>query len=112
MEAENREIMDQRFIAEVTDKIVERFAPRRVILFGSHARGCAGPDSDLDLFIEMETDQRSPERAIAVSALFGLRSWPLDVVIYTPQEVGRLRNVTGSLLTRIEAEGKILYERP
>jgi hypothetical protein len=59
----------------------------------------------------METPRRPPDRSIEVSAIFGLRSWPLDVVVYTPEEVGRLRHVTGSLMARIEAEGRVLYER-
>ena len=95
-----------------TRTIVERFHPKRIVLFGSHARGDAGSDSDLDVFIEMQTSQRPPERAIEVSAAFGLRPWPLDVVVYTPEEVQRLRGVSGTLLSVIEKEGKVLYEQP
>ena len=97
---------------QVTRTIVERFHPKRILLFGSHARGDAGSDSDLDVFIEMQTSRRPPERAIEVSAAFGLRPWPLDVVVYTPEEVQRLRGVSGTLLSVIEKEGKVLYEQP
>lgn len=96
----------------VTKTIVDRFHPNRILVFGSHARGEAGPDSDLDLFIEMETARRPPERAIEVSEVFGLRPWPMDIVVYTPEEVRRLRAVKGSFLSMIEKEGKVLYERP
>ncbi|MEY4704847.1 MAG: hypothetical protein RL042_1049 [Nitrospirota bacterium] len=95
----------------VTKTIVERFHPKRIMVFGSHARGDAGPDSDLDLFVEMETPRRPPDRAIEVSEIFGLRSWPMDIVVYTPEEVRRLRHVNGTLLSVIEKEGKVLYER-
>lgn len=95
----------------VTKTIVERFHPKRIMVFGSHARGDARPDSDLDLFIEMETSLRPPERAIEVSEVFGLRSWPMDIVVYTPEEVRRLRHVKGTLLSMIEKEGKVLYEQ-
>jgi predicted nucleotidyltransferase len=81
------------------------------MVFGSHARGEAGPDSDLDLFIEMDTPRRPPERAIEVSEVFGLRPWPMDIVVYTPEEVRRLRSVNGTLLSIIEKEGKMLYEQ-
>jgi len=101
----------ESLLDHVTKTIVERFHPRRIVLFGSHARGEAGPDSDLDLFIEMETSRRPPERAIEVSSVFGLRPWPMDVVVYTPQEVERLKKVKGTLLSVIEKEGKVLYER-
>ena len=99
-------------LEQVTRTIVERFHPKRIVLFGSHARGDAGSDSDLDVFIEMQTPRRPPERAIEVSAAFGLRPWPLDVVVYTPEEVQRLRGVSGTLLSVIEKEGKVLYEQP
>lgn len=99
------------FLEHVTKTIVERFQPKRIMVFGSHARGEAGPDSDLDLFIEMDTSRRPPERAIEVSEVFGLRPWPMDIVVYTPEEVRRLRNVNGTLLSVIEKEGKVLYEQ-
>jgi predicted nucleotidyltransferase len=99
-------------LEQVPRTIVERFHPKRIVLFGSHARGDAGSDSDLDVFIEMQTSRRPPERAIEVSAAFGLRPWPLDVVVYTPEEVQRLRGVSGTLLSVIEKEGKVLYEQP
>jgi len=99
-------------LEQVTRTIIERFHPKRIVLFGSHARGDADSDSDLDLFIEMQTSRRPPERAIEVSAAFGLRSWPLDVVVYTPEEVQRLQGVNGTLLSTIEKEGKVLYEQP
>ena len=99
-------------LEQVTRTIIERFHPKRIVLFGSHARGDAGSDSDLDLFIEMQTSRRPPERAIEVSAALGLRPWPLDVVVYTPEEVQRLKGVNGTLLSAIEKEGKVLYEQP
>jgi predicted nucleotidyltransferase len=103
---------DVALLEHITRTIVERFHPRRVILFGSHAPGEAQPDSDLDLFVEMETQARPPERSVEISSVFGLRPWSMDVVVYTPEEVHRLRRVHGTVLSVIEAEGKVLYERP
>ena len=36
----------QEQIQEMVDRIVKQFDPEKIILFGSHARGDAGPDSD------------------------------------------------------------------
>jgi hypothetical protein len=104
-------MIDTPQLDQIVQTIATTFQPKRIVLFGSHARGAAGPDSDLDLFIEMETDQRPPERAIAISSVFGLHPWPMDIVVYTPQEVERLRGLRGTLMSAIEAEGKVLYER-
>jgi uncharacterized protein len=101
--------VDDKLLKHITDRIVERFHPRRIILFGSHARGDARPDSDVDLFIEMETDKSRYERARYVYELFGLRPWSMDVVIYTPDEFQRYKD--WSFLKTIMREGKLLYER-
>jgi predicted nucleotidyltransferase len=104
--------IDTDLIEHVTRTIVERFQPRRIVLFGSYARGEAGPDSDLDLLVEMETTARPPERATAIRAAFGLHPWPMDLLVYTPEEVQRLRQQSGTLVAIIEREGRVLYERP
>jgi uncharacterized protein len=104
--------MDRQQVEEIASRIVEKFNPVRIVLFGSHARGEASDDSDVDLFVEMESDRRPPERAIEVNAVFGLRPWSLDVVVYTPDEVQRIKKVRGTLLSVIETEGVVLYERP
>lgn len=97
-------------LEQVTSTIVARFHPKRIVVFGSYTRGDAHPDSDLDIFIEMDTLRRLPERAIEVSEVFGLRPWPLNIVVYTPEEVRRLSHVKGTLLSGIEREGRVLYE--
>ncbi len=104
-------MIDSALIERITRTIVERFNPKRIVLFGSHARGDADPDSDLDLFIEMESDKRPPERIMEVSKVFGLRDWPMDLFVYTPEEVERFSGVIGTLVSIVEAEGKVLYER-
>ena len=104
--------IDAALIEQITRTIVERFQPERIVLFGSRARGDYRPDSDLDLFVELETPLSPPERAIAISRAFGLHPWAMDVLVYTPEEVERLRDVVGTLLYTIEREGEVLYERP
>ena len=76
-------MIDSALIDRVTRTIIERFRPKRIVLFGSHARGDADPESDLDLFIEMESDKRPPERDMKVDEVFGLRDWPMDLFVYT-----------------------------
>ena len=106
------QVVDQELIDDVVHRIVERFHPKRIVLFGSRARGDAGPESDIDLFIEMESALRPLDRAVEVLKLFGLRRWGLDVFVYTPREVVAYRGRIGNLLSYVDAEGKVLYERP
>ena len=44
-----RKTITQRRIDRMVERIVQKFNPEQVILFGSQARGDAGPDSDVDL---------------------------------------------------------------
>ncbi|MEE9293716.1 MAG: nucleotidyltransferase domain-containing protein [Phycisphaerae bacterium] len=99
-------------IEEIVQKIAEAFRPRRIVMFGSRARGDTRPDSDLDLMVEMESDDPPVQRARAISALFGLHRWAMDLIVYTPQEVGEQRQYRNSLIRVIESEGKVLYEQP
>lgn len=101
---------DEEILSYLTRLLVERFGARRVVLFGSRARGDARPDSDFDIFVEMESTDRPPERNARVLAEIGLRPWSLDLVVYTPDEVARIRPIRGTLLSMIESEGRVLQE--
>ena len=104
--------MSEPPIQEIVRRIAEAFQPRRIVMFGSRARGDASPDSDLDLMVEMETQDPPPQRVRAIDALFGLRRWAMDLIVYTPQEVEEQRRYRNSLVREIESEGKVLYEQP
>lgn len=106
---DHRQNVDQELIREVVDRIAAEFKPQRIILFGSHARGDAKPESDLDLLVEMETNLEFYDRIRAVSSIFGLRRWPLDVLVYTPAEVARMRGVNGTMVDLVEREGRVMY---
>ncbi|HEY2381813.1 MAG TPA: nucleotidyltransferase domain-containing protein [Terriglobia bacterium] len=53
-------------IQGVVDRVVEGYAPERIILFGSHASGTSREDSDLDLLIDLLRMFRCATTAIAV----------------------------------------------
>ena len=103
---QHRHILDH-----ITTTIVARFDPRRVVLFGSRVRGEADDDSDYDIFVEMDSDKGRAQRSADVDLSLYPRSFSLDVVVYTPDEVQAFRGRAGSLVSLVEAEGEVLYER-
>ena len=74
-------------IQEMVDRIVRDFDPVKVILFGSQARGDAGPDSDVDLLVVMEgvTDLR--DASVRVGASVADMPVSKDVIVTTPDEI-------------------------
>ncbi len=101
---------DEKILGELTRLLVDRFGARRVVLFGSRARGDARSESDFDIFVEMESTDRPPERNARILAEIGLRPWSLDLLVYTPEEVARVRPIPGTLLSMIESEGRVLHD--
>ena len=70
------ESMVQKKIEEMVRRIVERFHPEKIILFGSHARGTAGPDSDVDLLVVMPVQGSRRRKATEIDlSLIGRSPW-------------------------------------
>jgi len=104
-------VISNQTIQDVVKVIATHLSPRRVILFGSHARGEAGPDSDLDLFVELDPPLPARGRSRRVKRLFDPYPCPMDVVVYTPEEVAYWKQAPASLVASVLREGRVLYER-
>ncbi|HWF44085.1 MAG TPA: nucleotidyltransferase domain-containing protein [Candidatus Kapabacteria bacterium] len=109
-ESNNARTIDDALIEEITRKIVDAFHPQRVILFGSRARGDYRADSDIDLFVEMESNEKPWKRRTKVRSLFDHQWWPMDILVYTPQEVAERQHSLISIVPVIEKEGRVLFE--
>jgi len=99
-------------IREMVRRIVERFHPQRVVLFGSHARGGAGPNSDVDLLVVMDVAGSKREARVAIRVALNGMGLPKDVVVATPEEVEKYRDLVGTIIRPALLEGVALYERP
>lgn len=98
-------------IAEMVRRIVERFHPERVILFGSHARGTAGPQSDVDLLVVMQAQGSKRRCAVEIHGLLAGMGIPKDVIVVTPEEFEAYRDAPGTVIRTAWQEGKILHDR-
>ena len=96
-------------IAEIAAKIVENLRPEKVVLFGSYAEGCATEDSDLDLLVIMKGDGPRYRRSAAIRHLFWPPIAPMDILVYTPEEVERWNGTPNHILTDAHRHGKVLY---
>jgi uncharacterized protein len=102
--------VDDPILEEMVRRLVGAYHPERVYLFGSAARGDAGPDSDYDIAIVVSDSSPAALRdeRVAYEALVGTRT-SVDVVIYRASDFyGRLP-LKSSLPSTVVREGKLLY---
>lgn len=90
--------------------IVERFRPSKIILFGSHARGTGDPDSDVDLLVVMDVNGSKRRQAVEIDLALAERTFPMDLIVVTPEEFAKYRDFVGHVLYPAVREGKIVYE--
>lgn len=97
-------------LAEIVRRLVEAYQPERIYLFGSAARGKAGPDSDYDLLVVVP-DEAPPERKrsrLAYEVLWGT-GVAADVLVCTHSYFQARRHLKASLPGTILREGRLLH---
>ncbi len=97
---------------ELLDPVVAYFRPRRVILFGSAARGDANPDSDIDLLVVLD-DDAPPEKLTLKAGYESRQSYRLaaDVIPCREDTFRRKSRIVGTLAYAASHEGVVVYER-
>ncbi|MBN2128521.1 MAG: nucleotidyltransferase domain-containing protein [Sedimentisphaerales bacterium] len=95
----------------MVERIVSRFGPERIILFGSRARRDADPDSDVDLLIVMPVKGSRCKKAVEVAVSLHDFAVPKDVIIVTPEEFEWRKDVVGIIEWPAAREGEVLYAR-
>jgi len=96
---------------EAARRLVEKFHPERIVLFGSQARGTANERSDVDLLVICSFEgQRRRVMVEMDRALWGL-GIAKEIIVLTPQEYERDKRIPGTIARPASQEGKVLYER-
>lgn len=107
-----RQTAQQTVPDELLGPVVAYFKPRKVILFGSQARGEATADSDVDLFVVVD-DDTPPERLSWKGKYEARRTYhrAVDIVACRASVFEKRRGVIGSLSHTADREGVVVYER-
>jgi predicted nucleotidyltransferase len=97
-------------LAEIVRRLVETCQPKRIYLFGSMARGDAGPDSDYDILVLVE---RSTEPLYRLSqrgfrALRGIDA-AVDVVVWDRATFDARLHLPASFPATVVREGRLLH---
>jgi predicted nucleotidyltransferase len=101
----------QEMITRAGAALVAAAPPRsQIILFGSHARGHANADSDLDfLVIEPEVERTAAESARLRHALHNIPA-AIDIIVVSEQVAKRRALVPGTLVDRALREGRVIAQ--
>ncbi len=97
---------------ELLDAVVAHFHPQRVILFGSQARGEAGPDSDIDLLVVVDDD--APDEAFTAQSIYQARRdyhRSVDILPCRASVLQSRARAKGSFADIVLREGVTVYER-
>ncbi len=107
--------MDQsaftRTLEAMVQRLVERFDPDEIILFGSHAHGTAQPGSDIDLLVILPVIGSKRVKQVEMRVALHDIPAPTDIIVATPAQVAQQRAVVGTLIRPVLQEGKTLYAR-
>ena len=95
----------------MVERIVACAQPEKIILFGSHARGDARSDSDVDLLVVMPDGVDRRSSVIAMRVAVADMPLPKDILVTTPADIASRGQLRSTVLYAALNEGKVVYVR-
>lgn len=109
MTTSNQKLTYQKELKKIVQALVRDYRPEKIILFGSLLN--SKQPNDIDLFIVKKTKlQRLGDRANQAREYLPDPTFPVDLIIYTPEEVKKAEKIGSVLLPQVY-KGKVLYEQ-
>ena len=96
--------------AQIVSRIRRRVNPRRIILFGSRARGEERLNSDYDVLVIVDSKKPRYKRSAPIYAELADLPVEVDAIVYTPDEIAEWQDVSESLVSTALKHGIVLYE--
>lgn len=108
-ESANGTMITQARINRLCKRIADEFAPERIILFGSRARGRAAADSDVDLLVVMRHRGLSARKAAEILNRVE-PEFPVDLIVRSPKQIAARLAMKDPFVAEIVERGKVLYD--
>jgi uncharacterized protein len=105
----NPQIEDPKELDRVVRRLVERFDPIAIYLFGSRARGDAGPDSDYDLMLVLADDNERVRSTQDVSQAARSQRIFVNPFLTRTGSFSWRRHEVGTLEYEVQVDGIRLY---
>lgn len=102
-------MISNELIDGIKKRLVDAFAPDKIILFGSQARGTADARSDVDILVVCSFAGKRRHLMLEMDRTLGDLDYAFDILILTPEEFQRDRHIPGTIGRYAQQEGRILY---
>lgn len=102
--------IETSLIEEIVRRVVETVHPEKIILFGSQVREETHPGSDMDLLVIADSKEPRYRRSAPLYGVLSDVLVPMDILVYSPEEVEEWREVRQAFVTTAIREGKVFYE--
>lgn len=104
-------MISKKILQEATRRLVSKFQPERIILFGSYARGTADEQSDADILVVCPVKKNRIKAMVEMDSVLEGLKMARDIVVLTPKEFEIDKEIPGTIARYANKEGKLLYER-
>ena len=113
MKEETKETVEKarKTICLIADKLKERYNPEKIILFGSYAWDLPDEDSDIDLLVIKDTEEKPHDRMVNAARIISplRKGYGVDIVVITPEELKSRLEIGDQFLQEIISRGEVLY---
>jgi predicted nucleotidyltransferase len=97
-------------LARLTELLAEAARPKRIILFGSHARGEASPESDVDIMVVEEAPRDRRAEMVRLGRVLRELDLAVDLLVVSEEKFNYWRETPGNVYFEADCEGRVLYE--
>ena len=103
--------LSPELLNEIVRRLVDALDPVGIYLFGSHAGGTPGPDSDVDLLVVVEQAEEAKAELAhrGEMSLWGL-CIPVDLIVCTVADMDKWSGVPCNLLHTVAEKGQLVYD--
>ena len=103
-------IRNAETLKRLTELLIEAAKPKRIIMFGSQARGEAGEASDLDVMVVEEGVLDRAAEMVRLNRLLRSLDIPVDLLVVSAEKFNYWCDTPGNVYFEAATDGRVLYE--